>query len=130
LANLSGRNPSYERKLAWENVILLNSTNDRGPIPVSLRHDQRGPVLRAYCCKFVPAPDEDICLHYKRDQKWEELQSTPFVLTKHDGLDGYIVKYMHFYLQQVENGGSWIDQIFAEAKKHLDVITAFSSHFE
>jgi hypothetical protein len=46
---------------------------------------------------------------------------------EHDDLDAYVVQYTEFYLQQVGNSGSWIDQIFAEAKKHFDVNIAFSS---
>lgn len=55
------------------------------------------------------------------------MQSTPFALKGHDDLDIYVEQYTHIYLQQVGNSGSWIDQIFVEAKKHLDVNIAFSS---
>lgn len=55
------------------------------------------------------------------------MQSTPFALKSYDDLDTYVEQYTNFYLQQVGNSGSWIDQIFAEAKKHLNVNINFSS---
>lgn len=116
---------NYEQKLAWDNLDFLDSTDYYGLIPVYLRHDQQGPVLRAVCRKFVPVSSDQTRLYYKTDQRWEHMQSTPFALMEYDDLDAYVVQYIGFYLQRMGNGGSWIDQIFAEAKNHVDVNIAF-----
>lgn len=53
------------------------------------------------------------------------MPSTPFALVDYDDLDTYIVQYTGFYLQRMGNGGSGIDQIFAEAKNHVNVNISF-----